>query len=598
MFASPPVGAAFSTPEVTQPALPSGTNGASRFIEQLERATAQSADPGLATGTAEAHPSFISGYPTNLPAISAGVVSTEKPAEPRPMPGVSDESTSVDSRAIALSVESTLPAITAPSGKVVPASLRAPVAEPVSASGRSGSRQGASTVGPEPARVDASDTSSVILSRQAPSLPQVQLSSAPTSPEAPPRGFTDEPSGNLSASSYDLRINASPARVHVPSITLTGKLAAVPESAAPYAGQSPVPDNLASAAVTEFPTPVGSSPSDQTTGRVVTPAEAPDSSTTSAVASTASMELLDREGSLASAWQIQTYAPVNPVAGQLAFAARIRPEVAAPPAQHLTTSGISSSARDVVSSQPVKSTGETSAKDSDTGDDEPQDTATPWPSSMSPASKSLSGKDAVASTANSVEPNTVPPAQPIPQPLSTSIPVQQRFESDLQANTSNPVQSAAVPEPVHPLLDRPVQASSSARNISLQVEAASGQTVDIRLSTRSGDLNVAVRAGDDDTVQNLRQGLGDLETRLAQSGYHADSWHPSHNGSATEPAAPANNQSNSSFQQQSQSGSGSSQQNRGQRNNDPSNRPQWFKQLASSLKAESTDKGNTNGIRT
>jgi hypothetical protein len=146
-------------------------------------------------------------------------------------------------------------------------------------------------------------------------------------------------------------------------------------------------------------------------------------------------------------------------------------------------------------------------------------------------------------------------------------------------------------------LDKPSQAASPARSISLQVEGASGQTVDIRIAARSGDLDVAVRAGDNNVAQNLRQGLGDLESRLAQNGYHAETWHPGHSGSTTEPAAPASNSSNSSSQQQSQSGPGS-QQNRGQRDNNPSNRPRWVNELASSLKTQSAEKGNENGIST
>jgi hypothetical protein len=99
-------------------------------------------------------------------------------------------------------------------------------------------------------------------------------------------------------------------------------------------------------------------------------------------------------------------------------------------------------------------------------------------------------------------------------------------------------------------------------------------------------------------AQDLRQGLGDLESRLAQSGYHAETWHPGHNGSTTEPAASGSNSSNSPSQQQSQSGSGWSQQNRGQRDNNPSNRPRWVNQLTSALNAGSTEKGNANGIIT
>jgi hypothetical protein len=170
-------------------------------------------------------------------------------------------------------------------------------------------------------------------------------------------------------------------------------------------------------------------------------------------------------------------------------------------------------------------------------------------------------------------------------------------EPGLTAKAAPAAVAAAPPETTHVLLDKPSQATAPARNISLQVEGASGQTVDIRIASRSGDLNVAVRAGDENVAQNLRQGLDDLETHLAQNGYHAETWHPGHSESTTEPAAPASNSSNSSSHQQSQSGTGS-QQNRGQRDNNPSNRPRWVNEFTSSLKTQSTEKGKQNGIST
>ncbi len=338
-------------------------------------------------------------------------------------------------------------------------------------------------------------------------------------------------------------------------------------------------------------------PSDQNSDpRASTPVQVPAAANVSVIASQPSPALLDMESSLASTSAIQTYAALSPSGGQLAFVARIKPESAALPQQMLPASGPGSVSHGVPYSQVVNTAGETSAKEGDTGHDQPENGE---PVSMTAAAKSPVRKDDPDTTASAVEPNVPPVAQTIPQALTTSLPAQ----PGLQASLAPPVQSAAAPETAHALLDRPLQAPSPARNISLQVEAASGETVDIRMSARSGDLNVAVRAGDDNMAQNLRQGLGDLETRLAQSGYHAETWHPGHSGSTPEPAAPAGNSSNSSSQQQqqqqqSQSGSGGSQQNRGERDNNPSNRPQWVNQLASTLKAESTEKGNDNGIAT
>ncbi len=200
--------------------------------------------------------------------------------------------------------------------------------------------------------------------------------------------------------------------------------------------------------------------------------------------------------------------------------------------------------------------------------------------------------DGAASVA---EPSAASSPQPVLQSVTTTVPHELR--STTPSPTAAPAESVARPDPTHILLDKPSQVTTPARNISLQVEGASGQTVDIKIASRSGDLNVAVRASDDNVGQNLRQGLGDLESRLAQNGYHAETWHPGHSGSTIEPAAPGSNSSHSSSQQQSHSGSGS-QQNRGQRDNNSSNRPRWVNELAASLKNQSTEKGNENGILT
>ena len=249
-------------------------------------------------------------------------------------------------------------------------------------------------------------------------------------------------------------------------------------------------------------------------------------------------------------------------------------------------------------SQTVKSTGEASAKDGDSGHDEPDNSAAQASTSLSSTTKPSPRKDEADSATNAVEPNAGPATQLIPQSVNISVPVS--GEPGVHRPTPSPhrpTQSPTVPEPVHGPPEAPNQTNSPARTISLQVEGVSGQTVDIRIAARPGDLNVAVRSGDAAIAQDLRQGLGDLESRLAQSGYHAETWHPGH-GSTTEPSSPGGNSSNSSSQQQSQSGSGWSQQNRGQRDNNPSNRPRWVNQLASTLKAESTEKGNANGIIT
>jgi hypothetical protein len=362
------------------------------------------------------------------------------------------------------------------------------------------------------------------------------------------------------------------------------------------------PGNQAPGTVADPHPPTGL-PSDQNTDlRNLTPVQAPANISGPELAIQPSPALLTMDASLAAATPIRTEAASNPSIGDLAFAARIKPGGPAVQPQSQPASAANSTASGYPASQSVKATGEATAKDRDSSSDQRENSAPPAPSSVpssaassvSAAKSSFRKEEATDSSANVVEPNGTPLTQPIPQAVSTGVADEPRSAAPPQAQAA---QNVAQPEPTHVLLDKPSQTTTPAKSISLQVEGASGQMVDIRIASRSGDLDVAVRAGDDNVAQNLRQGLGDLESRLAQNGYHAETWHPGHSGSSTEPAAPASNSSNSSSQQQSQSGPGS-QQNRGQRDNNPSNRPRWVNELASSLKTQSTEKGNANGINT
>lgn len=280
----------------------------------------------------------------------------------------------------------------------------------------------------------------------------------------------------------------------------------------------------------------------------------------------------------------------------LAFGVRIKPDVSVSSSQGRPAPGVKTSADGDTGLQTEKSPRAAFPKDGDSGHDEPDNPSASSSTSSSSATKPSLRKDEADSAANAIESTTGPAIQLISQSVSVNIPASS--QPGLQVSAKPAEQSPTLPEPVLTPLETPNQTNVPARNISLQVEGASGQMVDVSMAARSGDLSVAVRSGDAAVAQDLRQGLGDLESRLAQSGYHAETWHPGHNGSSTEPTSSGSNSSNSSSQQQSQSGSGWSQQNRGQRDNNPSNRPRWANQLASTLKAESAEKGHSNGIGT
>jgi hypothetical protein len=481
VFASPFVGAGFSTTGAAPLPPPPGGSGAPGFFEQLQRASAQADDSDSTTETPAATPKALNAsVPATVPAATP---------EARPKASSTDEFSSLDPDVIVSFVKPTQPAVTAPTGRVT------------------------------------SD-----------SLPAV------------PRG--------------------SQRRTH---------------------------SDDGSEVITGLHTPASGLPSGQNADlRSSIPVQAPASGNSFVLMSQPSATLLQMEGAISSTTPNQIQAAFYPMPAQLAFAARIKSEGAGVPPQSQPASGTNSVEHGDPASQPVKATGEASAKDGDPGSNEPEESAPPTSGLSSSAAKSSSRKDEADSAGSVVEPNAAPLTQLIPQSVSTGV----ADQPGMKANPAPAAQSAAAPEPTHVLPDAPVQASSPARTISLQVEAVSGQTVDIRIAARPGDLNVAVRSGDDAVTQDLRQGLGDLESRLAQSGYHAETWHPGHNGSTTEPAASGSNSSNSPSQQQSQSGSGWSQQNRGQRDNNPSNRPRWVNQLTSALNAGSTEKGNANGIIT
>ena len=66
--------------------------------------------------------------------------------------------------------------------------------------------------------------------------------------------------------------------------------------------------------------------------------------------------------------------------------------------------------------------------------------------------------------------------------------------------------------------------------------SAGGETapkVEIRLVERTGEVQVAVRSGDERLNNTLREGLGQLVSQLDERGYRAETWHPGAVASAT-----------------------------------------------------------------
>ena len=121
------------------------------------------------------------------------------------------------------------------------------------------------------------------------------------------------------------------------------------------------------------------------------------------------------------------------------------------------------------------------------------------------------------------------------------------------------------------------------KDLSVQVRQSNQESVELRVVERDGELHVAVRTGDADLAHGLRQGLPELVDRLDQGGFRTEAWRPAGVVSAPEPSSQAHTRSSESRNPDSQSQPGWSQQERGQRDHNQSNRPKWVEELEGNL---------------
>jgi hypothetical protein len=119
-------------------------------------------------------------------------------------------------------------------------------------------------------------------------------------------------------------------------------------------------------------------------------------------------------------------------------------------------------------------------------------------------------------------------------------------------NTETPAPAATQAEP------KPdVPKSAPAHEIKLEV-AGGDSRIEVRLTERGGEVKVAVRTSDPSLAGSLRDNLPALTSKLSDSGFKTETWHPSGSSSdglrhTTESAAAQNSQdSDSQSRQQSQ----------------------------------------------
>lgn len=106
------------------------------------------------------------------------------------------------------------------------------------------------------------------------------------------------------------------------------------------------------------------------------------------------------------------------------------------------------------------------------------------------------------------------------------------------ANASNQPEHSAVAEPRQAAAPEtsagaePSKPPAAARNIQLNVNGGNGR-VEVRLTERGGEVEVAVRTPDARLAGALREDLPALSSRLAESGFRAETWHPASPGASS-----------------------------------------------------------------
>jgi hypothetical protein len=111
------------------------------------------------------------------------------------------------------------------------------------------------------------------------------------------------------------------------------------------------------------------------------------------------------------------------------------------------------------------------------------------------------------------------PAMAAPTPPRESMPHETLDTSPPEKPAARPV---AAPEP-------PPKPSPVARDIRLEVGGA-GPKVEVRLVERAGEVQLAVRTGDERLAGTMREHLPLLSSRLEQSGFRADQWRAAESG--------------------------------------------------------------------
>lgn len=150
--------------------------------------------------------------------------------------------------------------------------------------------------------------------------------------------------------------------------------------------------------------------------------------------------------------------------------------------------------------------------------------------------------------------------------------------------------SAPVPAPLSTDMDERLTTTRPMKEISLQISSAGEQKVDVRLVERAGEVLVSVHTQDTALAHEMRQELGSLTGKLAQSGYGTEQFAPSSASSTnlSDQRDTPQNQDSSHGQQQGQQDAGSGQQQQSQ--DERGKRPAWVEEMENSLAQRQTNR--------
>jgi hypothetical protein len=139
----------------------------------------------------------------------------------------------------------------------------------------------------------------------------------------------------------------------------------------------------------------------------------------------------------------------------------------------------------------------------------PQKTSKPRAASNRPEPAAADPKPATAAR---------PAAQTAPQTVAEPV----RSEETPHPETP---QAVEVREVVAPEPPEPTRPTPTAHDIKLQLTGGP-QRVEVRLTERAGQVQVAVRTPDSHLAGTLRENLPALSQRLVETGFRAEAWHP------------------------------------------------------------------------